>query len=80
MWIFLQKSNFRIYKMTKNAVLYLQRLPNVISRKIWVSEIEDFRILALSNVDFSPKIKIQDLQNDQNGIFISPKFANFDLT
>ena len=31
--------------------------------------------LTFSNVDFSPKIKIRYLQNEQNCRFISPKIA-----
>ena len=41
--------------------------------KIWES-------LTLLCVQFSPKIRIQDLQNDQNCRFISPKIAKFDFT
>ena len=41
--------------------------------KIW-------KYLTLSNLEFSPTIKIQDIQNDQICNFISPKIAKFDFT
>ena len=45
-----------------------------------VQEFQMWLFLTLSNVEFSPKTKIQDLQNDQNGSFISAKIAKFDFT
>ena len=52
----------------------LLQLPNLISRKIWVSQSE---FLTLSNVELSPKIKIQDLQNSQNYSLIPPLPTNY---
>ena len=49
--------------MTKFAVSYLLKV------KSWV-------FVTFSKVEFSPKIKIQDLQNDPIFSFIPPKIAN----
>ena len=54
MWNFLQKSWLRVFKMTKIAVFDHQKLPNLISRKIWAVE-KSFHIasrLALSHCIF----------------------------
>ena len=60
-------------KMIKIAIFDLLKFPNLISRKIRVSQSENLIFLKLSNVQLSPKIKIPDLQNYQNWIFMSSK-------
>ena len=56
------------------------QLPNLILHKIWVSQSENLGIFNTFNVEFFQKIKIQDLQTDQNCIFLPPTMAKFNFT
>ena len=66
--------------MTKIAELDLLKLPNSILRKIRGSHSENLGIFNTFNVEFFQKIKIQDLQTDQNCIFLPPTMAKFNFT
>jgi len=67
--------------MIKIADFDRLKLPNLILRKIYICvKNEHLGILTMSKVEFSPKLRIQDLQNAQNCSFIPSKIANFDFT